>query len=204
MNSSQSYRRWFFSLIIPLMLLFHGLLAPKFAEAQPDEYQNPTIYLFILDEPDACKPTGYKSYDSEEPSVCVPKLTINDVVNLMSNCEPNVVEFPITVPSGQQFMIKLGPLFEAVSAYCEQNPATMSPRERKSMLILFDWKTAQTAKIDFRRIGNARIPKWNWPGSLNGENRWFNHQRLDAFYPVYNMKWRLTVGTKHWDFGVEP
>ncbi len=72
------------------------------------------------------------------------------------------------------------------------------------MVVLFNWERPQKAEISFRRIGNAGIPPMEWTGSLNNESRWFNHQRLDAFYPEKNITWELTVGGRHWEITVEP
>jgi hypothetical protein len=201
------YRRYFFSIISIVLLLLLGFLAPQFAEGQTDGYRKPKIYLFILDEGDACKPHGYERYDSDVPTYCNPNLDIDDVEQKKDICTAggicatNETDLPITV---RQFTIKLGALLEPVSAYCKKDPANIPPEKRKSMVIFFDWGTSQRAKITFNRIGDGEIPSMKWPGSLKNGTRWFNHQRLDAFDPDRSIKWALTVGKRQWEFSVEP
>jgi hypothetical protein len=189
------------------LALFLGILSPQFSAAQPESYTTPKVTLFIFEEKKVCLPSGYKSYNRKEKeyeaTTCHPRLEITDVERMEELCTKSDCKLPSPTPPITKVKLKLGPLFPTVSAYCNENPAEKPLQDRKSMVVLFDWATPPNASITFMRLGNGSIPDMKWDGSLMNENRWFNHQRLDAFYPVNNIRWMLQVGEGLWEFSIE-
>jgi hypothetical protein len=200
MNSSRCHRRQVFSIVGIYLAVFLGIHVPQSGKAQTEGYHNPKIYLFILDELEVCKPGGYKSYDIDEPSGCEGP-DIRDIVGLKETCSTSDCK---VTSSSRQYKIKLGSLFEPVSAYSKDSPENKLPNDRRSMVLLFVWEKRLSSNITLRRIGNAGIKTITWAGRLNNDYRWFNHQRLDAFHPMNEIKWTLKVGKEQFEFSVEP
>lgn len=202
MKSSRPYCRGLFSVIAISLAAFLGSQIPHPGEAQAEDNQIPKIYLFVLEETKACTPKGYASYASDESSNCQGP-DINGIVELKNICVTSACEMP---SSSRSCKIKLGDLFETVSTYSKKSPEERAGvRERKSMVILLDWgETPISTDVTFRRIGRGDIKTLVWTGHLQNEYRWFNHQRLDAFYPMNKVKWTLKVGKTQWDLSVEP
>ncbi len=202
MKSLRPYCLPLFSVVSIFLAVFLVNQIPHPGEAQAESNQIPRIYLFVLDEMKACNPDGYASYASDESSNCQGP-DINGIVELKKICVTSECEIP---SSPQSCKIKLGDLFEAVSTYSNRSPKDKEGgQERKSMVILLDWgETPVNTDIVFRRIGRGDIKTLVWTGHLRNEYRWFNHQRLDAFYPMNKIKWTLKIGKTQWDLSAEP
>ena len=181
----------FFLIIIAIFL------TPGLNSAQDQISSQPTLKLTlcIVGETEACQPAGYKSYNLDEPSNCA-TLTPDDIDDwIMDNrayqCKP--VPPPV---------IKLDARFlEALQICQNQNPKAKKPAERKSMVLMLEFANPQSSEVTIQRIASpeyTEIPSRTWKGKMDNEFRLIYHERADAFYPGYNIKWSIRVGGKEW------
>jgi hypothetical protein len=200
MNPLRNHYPQVLAVLVISLIAALGVQNPQSAKAQSKKENPPKIYLFILDEMNVCKPSGYASYDSDEPSGCQgPDI---DGIRQMKNSS-TFIECKLP-SSSQKYNIQLGDLFEPVTAYSRRNPAERKVEERQTMVVLLDWGGESiSTNIYLKRIGGGGIKPWEWKGGLNKGKSWFNHQRLDAFDPMKNIKWILQIGENEWELSVE-
>jgi hypothetical protein len=188
----QLIKRLVLGTIILIMIVFPDVQPISAQEAGSNEPLL-TLTLCIVGETEACPPNGYKDYGS--PSNC-PTLT-PERVNIWLQDKP--AHQLVDIPPQE---IKLGSrLLEALATYSNDNPASKPPSQRESMVLMFKFKNLQDNAVSIHRVTDKRytdIPDWDWNGSLDNEMRLIYHERADAFSPVYNIKWIITVGDKSW------
>jgi hypothetical protein len=188
----QLIRRLALGTVIFIMIIFpafHSVSAQEASSNQPTL----TLTLCIVGETEACPPNGYRNYG--QPSNC-PTLTPELVNDWIQNRPAH--QF-VNVPPSE---IKLGPrLLEALDTYSNDNPAAKPPSRRESMVLMFEFKNLQDHNVSIHRVTDKRytdIPDWHWKGRMDNERRLIYHERADAFYPIYNIKWIIKVGNKQW------
>lgn len=165
---------------------------PAFAQEAPAI----DISLIVVPEKQACKPDGYAAYASGERSDCSP-LTIDEIENWKILSDYIYIERdipPIELSLGNR-------LFRLLDAYRTASKKTSD--DRKSIVIIFDWKSPQTADVKFtrkliNRADELPFPEMQWEGRLERERRWIHHERADAFLPAHKVVWILESGGHKW------
>jgi len=150
-----------------------------------------TMTIFLVPETVACRGSSYpgpceswKYSEIEE----LRKGRIGRVIGEKANVLPGVVTLGAEI-------------LDRVSRYSQVNPAERSLKDRRAILILFDWnKTLGTqnkpAFVSLTRESpsdNVPPAKQVIPGSLRGYRTWIYHERADSFLPEYKVKWTLKV-----------
>jgi hypothetical protein len=190
----QLIRRLALGTIILTMIIFPAFHSISAQEASPNQPLL-TLTLCIVGETEACPPNGYKDYSLDEPSNC-PTLRPEDVEDWIH--EKPAHQF-VNIPPTE---IKLGGrMLEALATYRNENPASKPPSQRESMVLMFEFKNLQDSAVSIHRVTKKNyttIPPRTWNGRLDSEKRLIYHERADAFFPGYNIKWIITVGGKHW------
>lgn len=164
---------------------------PAFAQEKPVI----DISLIVVPERQACKPDGYAAYLSGKTSNCS-ALTVDEVETW------KILDYVFIERDLPPIELSLGnSLFRLLDGY--RTASKSSPDERKSIVIVFDWKSPQEADVKFtRKIINATdelpFPEMQWEGRLEMERRWIHHERADAFLPAHKVIWILEAGGHKW------
>ena len=190
-------RNWLLPAMISIMIIiaiyqgFTSISAEEASSIQPTL----NLTLCIVGETEACPPDGYKDYYLEEDSNC-PSLTPKNIEDwIFEKRAHQIVNIP---PSEIILDIRF---LEALATYQGDNPESKPPCERKSMVLMFEFKNLQEDAVSIRRDTNKKytqIPPRIWNGRLDNEKRLIYHERADAFFPAYNIRWTLRIGGKEW------
>jgi len=196
----------YLSLLLIVLPVFGFISA---AVAENNDLSRPTISieLLVVPEKEACKPKGYKSYNSDKDLKCK-KLSIEDIENWKdvygyygrTNIPPSEVIL------GKDLLNLLNN-YSAKLLDDYKTAGQSDSNKRQSIVLVFDWQSQQNLSIDFERVvdvtGSVPIIDMKWNGKLVGERRWIHHERLDAFLPGYNIRWILTAGGSKWEFNTK-
>jgi hypothetical protein len=175
-------------------ILISLLLINGFNIANAEKPPTINITLIVAPELEACKPKGYKYYSRGKESHCQ-KISIKDIERWQALGVTHIIRNipPSTVSLGDSIFLML-------DAY--RTASKINPNDRKSIVIVFDWKTPQEVDIQFERTllkkKGVPFPEWKWIGRLSGERRWIHHERADAFLPAYKVQWVLTANNNKW------
>ena len=195
------YRKYRLLLIFAFFFIAVSVAIPKIWLGHEDSSIQPldavlTVTMLYVPEIEACKPDGYQSYSSNEPSNCI-KLAIKDIDDWIDRgCR----KIDFTIPPSE---ISLGEEFlELLDSY--ENFSKDDPVRRRSIVLMFDWKEPQNLSISLKRENLSETDKgvrnMLWRGSLSNERRWIHHERADSFLPANNIKWTLIAGENKWIF----
>ena len=150
-----------------------------------------TMTIFFVPETVACRGSSY-------PGPCEP-WKYSQIEELRKGRIGKVIGRKTNVLPGE---VTLGAeILNRVSRYSQVTPAERSLKDRRAILILFDWNRTLGTQNKPASVSLTReSPSDNVPpakqvirGSLRGYQTWIYHERADSFLPEYQVKWTLKV-----------
>lgn len=179
--------------VIVVAALHPGWAQPVSAKPEPTM----TLTLCIVEQTEACPPNGYQKGGRQHESSNCPKLkpeAVNDWV--AENPAHQLVDIP------PKEITLSGRIVEALTTYKNNDPDSLPVNQRIAMVLMFNFKGLQDSAVSIRRVASekytSKIDSRNWAGSLDNEKRLIYHERADAFFPGYHVKWIINVGGKKW------
>ena len=174
------------------LLLLSGMLAWSGFQTSPvPETGALSLTVLIVDEMEACRPDGYRSYGDNRSArrSCQP-LTVELV---RSWIQDDVLNSTIEIPPPR---IPLGRFVPFLQSYLSEDVSTLGSTDRKSAVFLFSWSRPQYLELKFRRESRGTsIPTTDWRESrLEGDRHWIHHERADSLAPSNRVEWILVAG----------
>jgi hypothetical protein len=180
--------------IVSMVSAFHPVWA-QLGSTKPEPTM--TLTLCIVEQTEACPPHGYQKGDMQHESSNCPKLKPQAVIDWVNDNQAHQL---VDIPPKE--ITLTGRIEEVLTTYKNSDPDSLPVNQRAAMVLMFEFKNSQDSVVSIHRVASNRytskIESRNWSGSLDNERRLIYHERADAFFPGYHVKWIIRIGGKEW------
>lgn len=177
--------------------------APDCVQILTDKINCISVKIYLVEETEACRPNGYRSYGSASRNRCE-IMSADDVEEKFRNKK---IQYrtdipPETISLNKEFLKILGTYNKISTPQPSKNV-----QNRKSIVYLFKWPFRHDLPIKLERKQaekhSGKVIEFR-SRITQGKNqlRWVHHERADALHPNNRVFWKLTLGDhkKSWVF----